>query len=260
MENLLSIKNLTVGLTPAGAGLKILEGINLDIAERTIVGLVGGSGSGKTTTGFSLLRLLPEAMEVLEGQIIFQEDNLLEYSERKMQKIRGHLISMVFQEPLHAFNPLFRIGFQIAEVVREHLQLSARDCNNRVIELLEQTGVPEPQRIAKSYPHQLSGGLRQRAMIAQAIAANPRLIIADEPTSNLDVTLQARMIDLFRHLRDKMGISMLLITHDLGMVEHLADYVVVIREGKIIEQGSTSAVVQRPQHEYTKLLMNAIRI
>lgn len=174
-----------------------------------------------------------------------------------MQKIRGKDIAMVFQEPLYAFNPVFTIGYQIEEVLMVHTRLNARERQQRILELLSWVGMADPKRIAQQYPHQLSGGMRQRGMIAQALAGEPQLIIADEPTSNLDVSLQARIIDLFQKIKREMKLSILLITHDLGMVGHLADEVMVMHQGKIIERGKTAAVLQMPQKEYTKTLLSA---
>ena len=167
---------------------------------------------------------------------------------------------MVFQEPLYAFNPVFSIGGQIEEVLRAHSALSVRQRRERILELLNLVGLPDPKRTAGNYPHQLSGGMRQRAMIAQAIAAGPKLIIADEPTSNLDVTLQANIMELFRKLKDELKLSILLITHDLGMVAHMADHVAVMTEGQIVERGTTREVLEKPQHPYTRALMEAIEV
>ena len=258
---LLDIKNLTVGLKNSNQGRKIIvDDINLSIEQQSIVGLVGGSGSGKTTTGLSILRLLAPQLEILNGQIMLNETNLLELPETKMRKTRGKIVSMVFQEPLNALNPVFTIGYQVAEVLKCHTDLSDVDIKDRAMELLDIVGIEDPVKTAQDYPHQLSGGMRQRAMIAQAIAVNPKLIIADEPTSNLDVTLQARIIELFKRLRDELHLSILLITHDLGVVEHMADYVSVMSKGKIIEFGKTMEVLKNPKELYTRQLMEALNV
>ena len=265
--NLLSIRNLTIAVQDASRERILVNGLNLEIPPLKIVALVGGSGSGKTTTGFSILRLLPTALRVRQGEIIFNDKNLLECSQDQMRSIRGKEISMVFQEPLNAFNPVFTIGYQIAEVLETHTRLSSRRTtgdpshpSSRVLEILEMVGVKDAERITQSYPHQLSSGLRQRAMIALAIAAGPQLIIADEPTSNLDVTWQAHIMELFRTLRDELKISILLITHDLGMVAHLADQVAVLCDGKIVESGETKDVLAHPQHHFTMELMEAMAV
>lgn len=258
-DNLLTIKNLTIAVRSSVSEEKILvDGLNLEIPLLKITALVGGSGSGKTTTGLSILRLLPSALYVRQGEIIFRGKNLLECSQDQMRSIRGKEIAMVFQETLNAFNPVFTIGYQIREVFQTHTEISSKKIARKTEELLKMCGVPDAARIAESYPHQLSGGLRQRAMIAQAIAAGPKLIIADEPTSNLDVTWQAHIMELFRTLRDDLKISILLITHDLGMVAHLADQVAVLFNGKIVEFGETKEILEHPQHPYTIELMEAM--
>lgn len=253
----MDIQNLSIEIGAAPA-IKILNGINLAVDENEIVALVGGSGSGKTTTGLAVLRLLEPAMRVTQGGIIFQGKDLLANTERQMRSLRGAQISMVFQDPLSAFNPVFTIGFQIDESLRFHAGLSARLARKRTMELLDIVGVPDQQRIYNSYPHQLSGGMRQRAMIALAVAVQPRLIIADEPTSNLDVTLQARILELFGRLRTEMKISILLITHDLGVVRHLTDRIYVMSGGKILETGPTREVLSRPANAYTEQLLKAV--
>ncbi len=255
----LEIQNLTVTVR-GQEGKSIVKDLDLKIEKEKIVALVGGSGSGKSTTGLSILRLVSPALRIQSRKIIFLKKNLLDCSEEEMCRLRGKEMSMIFQEPLEAFNPVFRIGYQIEEVLLYHTDLKPRDRRERVEDLLKMVGVDDPKRIAQSYPHQLSGGLRQRAMIAQAIAAHPQLIIADEPTSNLDVTLQAHMIELFQRLRRELKMAMLLITHDLGMVGHLADEVAVMSAGEIVERGKTADILGSPQHPYTRQLMDAIKV
>ena len=232
----------------------------MEVPALSVTALVGGSGSGKTTMGLAILRLLPLGLVVSQGRILFIGKDVLKFPEERMRLLRGKDISMVFQEPLYAFNPVFSIGGQIEEVLRAHSALSVRQRRERILELLNLVGLPDPKRTAGNYPHQLSGGMRQRAMIAQAIAAGPKLIIADEPTSNLDVTLQANIMELFRKLKDELKLSILLITHDLGMVAHMADHVAVMTEGKIVERGITREVLEKPQHPYTRTLMEALEV
>jgi ABC-type dipeptide/oligopeptide/nickel transport system ATPase component len=259
-SSILHIKDLTVRAYEGGAPKHIIERVNFEVPELSVMALVGGSGSGKTTTGLSVLRLLGPGLDIVGGQIDFMGKDLLALSPEEMRKLRGAQISMIFQEPLDAFNPVFSIGYQVDEVLCFHTDMTKKQRNERVHQLLSLVGLLEPERTAKAYPHQLSGGMRQRAMIAQAIAANPRLLIADEPTSNLDVTLQARIIDLFRKLRDELKLSVLLITHDLGMVEHFAERVVVMSEGAVVESAQTRTLIERPSHEYTKKLIKAFKV
>ena len=255
MESMLTIRDLTVSVNDVAGRKTLLNNVNLEVPPLSIVGLVGGSGSGKTTTGLAILRLLPLALQIDRGSIFFQGENLLTIKEGRMRALRGKDIAMIFQEPLEALNPVFSIGYQIEEVLKFHTALRENQRKERIFELLNLVGIPEPKRVAQNYPHQLSGGMRQRAMIAQAIAANPKLIIADEPTSNLDVTLQARIMELFRQLKDQLKLSILLITHDLGMVSHLADRIIVMTEGQVVEQGETKAVLSNPQAAYTEKLL-----
>lgn len=255
---LIELKNVTVTVGEGTSAKILLDNINIEIPELSITALVGGSGSGKTTTGLAILRLLAHGLKIKSGEIFYNGENLLKVSQERMRNIRGGGISMVFQEPLNAFNPVFSIGYQIDEVLQVHTKYNRLQRQKRVMELLDLVGLPEPKQAALNYPHQLSGGMRQRAMIAQAIAADPKLIIADEPTSNLDVTLQARIIELFKQLKKELNLSILLITHDLGMVAHMADHIVVMTDGQIVEHGHTNEVLSNPAHEYTRELMEAL--
>jgi len=257
-DPLLNLSNITVTVGEGPNQKKLLDHIDLKIPELSITALVGGSGSGKTTTGLTSLKLLPLGLNVQSGQVLFNGLDLLTVDDERLRQIRGSSIGMVFQEPLNAFNPVFTIGYQIMEVLQAHTSLNRPQRNKRILELLDLVGLPEPKRSAMSYPHQLSGGMRQRAMIAQAIAGDPKLIIADEPTSNLDVTLQAHIIELFKELKKELDLSILLITHDLGMVKHMADHIAVMTDGKIVESGHTMEVLNEPAHGYTKQLMQAL--
>jgi ABC-type microcin C transport system duplicated ATPase subunit YejF len=260
MSTLLKISDLGITLKEDSSSRMLLKNINLDVNQEEIVALVGASGGGKTSLGLSLLRLLPTAMEIAQGSILFQEKNLLDLSLSQMRHVRGKEIGMIFQESLSAFNPVFTIGDQIVEVVQTHLGFSKTKARQRTNELLDLVEVGDPRRVAQAYPHQLSGGLRQRAMIAQAIAAGPKLVIADEPTSNLDVTIQARILDLFKKLKTQMHLSILLITHDLGIVRFMADRMFVLHEGRIVESGASRAVLDAPAHAFTKKLLIATKI
>jgi ABC-type glutathione transport system ATPase component len=225
MKNILSVENLTVAV-----GDKVLvNNVSFDVPRGKIVAIAGASGSGKTTIGLSILSLLPSALNIIQGSIVFEGRNLLGLSAEKMRECRGACIGMVFQEPLSAFDPLFPVGEQIDEVLAAHTKLSKQERYKKVLETLSEVELPDPPRAYKSFPHQLSGGMRQRAMVAQAIVCGPSLIIADEPTSSLDVTLQVKIMGLFSRLRKK-NISVLLISHDLEMIEHLADETIVLRK------------------------------
>lgn len=259
---LISVRNLSISVFENSQEKRIVDDVSLDIETNGIYSLVGGSGSGKTTTALSIIRLLSPDLTVQSGKIYFNgEDNdLLQYPLKEMRKVRGAQIGMVFQEPLEAFNPVFTIGDQIDEVLQYHTSLTKIQRREKILHILEMVGLPNPRAVFKSYPHQLSGGMRQRAMIAQAISVDPRLIIADEPTSNLDVTLQARIIEVFQKLREKLKLSILLITHDLGIVRKLSDHVSVMTKGVIVEQGSVDAVFNNPRHEYTRKLIYALNV
>ena len=257
-EFLLRVSNLSIAVKDDGK--KIVEDVSLTIKKESITTLVGGSGSGKTTLGLSVLRLLSPALEIQRGEIIFNQKQLLTCSDAEIRCVRGREIAMIFQEPLYAFNPVFKIGQQIEEVLEVHSVFSKSQRREKVFEALKQVGMTDLQRAFESYPHQLSGGMRQRAMIAQAIVSGPSLLIADEPTSNLDVTLQAKIIELFRELRERLKLSILLITHDLGMVKHLADEVFVLNSGRVVEAGPVSSVMGNPRDSYTVQLMKALEI
>ncbi len=255
---IVTVQNLSVEVKQTGA--KIVRNVSFSVEPESVTALVGGSGSGKTTTGMSILKLLSPALKVSSGQILYKGFNLSAFSESKMQEIRGREIGVVFQEPLYAFNPVFTIGDQIDEVLRFHTQQGVIQRKEKILHLFDLVGLPDPARIYMSYPHQLSGGMRQRAMIAQAIAADPDLIIADEPTSSLDVTLQAKIIELFHDLRSKLKLSIVLVSHDLGLVKHLSDQVIVMKQGEVVEAGKTNTVIEKPQEEYTKDLLKAVEV
>jgi ABC-type dipeptide/oligopeptide/nickel transport system ATPase component len=255
---LLDIQKLSITVDNASGVKSILKDVSFTVARCGITALVGGSGSGKTTTGLAILRLLSPALKIVTGKIFFNQINLLALPEGAMRTFRGGAISMVFQEPLNAFNPVFTISNQIEEVLQFHAEMSSRQRRQKVEDLLRQVEIDDPRRVAGAYPHQLSGGMRQRAMIAMGIAAGPKLIIADEPTSNLDVTVQARILALFQKLQAEQNLSILLITHDLGVVRHIANDIVVMHEGQVVEAGSTEDVLSRPSHPYTQKLLEVL--
>jgi oligopeptide/dipeptide ABC transporter ATP-binding protein len=238
---------------------KAVDGVDLSIRQDETVGVVGESGCGKSVTALSILRLVPEPPgRIVGGTIDFKGRNLLESDRSEMRKIRGHEISMIFQEPMTSLNPLFTIGFQISEILRLHKGLSKAAAWDRSVEVLKMVGIPAPEKRVRDYPHQLSGGMRQRVMIAMAIACEPSLIIADEPTTALDVTIQAQILDIMRELKEKTGASVLLITHNLGVVADAAQRVVVMYAGKVVEQAGVDEIFENPRHPYTAALMRAI--
>jgi peptide/nickel transport system ATP-binding protein len=241
--NLLEVRELSI----AFPGVQAVKGISFDVAEKASVALVGESGSGKSVTALSIMGLLPEESATVSGRILYRGEAF------QPQRVRGAQIAMIFQEPMSSLNPVFSVGFQIAEVLRKHLGLSGRTLRDRVAELMEEVGVPAAR--ANAYPFQLSGGQQQRVMIAMAIACEPKLLIADEPTTALDVTVQRQILDLIARVRERHGMAMLFITHDLGLVAQIADRVIVMREGEIREQGPTAEIFEGPRDAYTRALL-----
>ena len=257
---LLQIRDLhTHFQTPQGAAARAVDGVSLRVAAGEVLGIVGESGCGKSVLALSILRLLPMPPAVFAGgEIIFRGRNLLTLSEREIRNIRGNEISMIFQEPMTALNPVFTIGNQLAEVFRIHQGASRSEARANAVDMLETVGVPIPGNRVKEYPHELSGGIRQRVMIAMALACRPKLLIADEPTTALDVTIQAQILDLMERLRQELGTAIILITHDLGVIAEISHRVVVIYAGRIMEQATTLELFDRPLHPYTRGLMQAI--
>ncbi|HET7539362.1 MAG TPA: ABC transporter ATP-binding protein [Polyangiaceae bacterium] len=255
-EPLLSIRDLRVEFTTDGGSVPAVRGIDLSVAAGETVALVGESGSGKSVTAMSVMGLTEG--RVAAGSIRFQGRDLSRASEAEMRSIRGGQIGMIFQEPMTSLNPVFSIGRQIEEVLLLHQQLSARAARDHALELLQRVGIPSPERRLAQYPHELSGGMKQRVMLAMAIACRPRLLIADEPTTALDVTIQAQIMELLRSLQQEFGMAVLLITHDLGVVAHFAERVLVMYAGKIVEDGTVRDVFKRASHPYTQALLAAL--
>lgn len=253
MSTIIDIHELTVQVSHQ----KILDHVSLIVPRGKIMGLVGGSGSGKTTLGRAILNLLPQAMQVTQGHILYNSKDLLTLPAKQMRKIRGAKISMIFQEPLTAFDPLFTIGHQLDETLQAHTPLNRLARREKILTALKSVEIVDVKRIFESYPHELSGGLAQRAMIAQAIIGDPDLIIADEPTSNLDVTIQARIVALLKRLNQHRGLTILFITHDLGLVGYLAHDIAVMTQGRIVEHASAHNIMKNPQHMYTQELLKA---
>ncbi|MCD6275405.1 MAG: ABC transporter ATP-binding protein [Thermoplasmata archaeon] len=257
MNVLLSIEDLYLNFTTFWGTAYVLNGINLQIYEDEVFGLVGETGCGKSVTSMSILKLLPSNAH-LSGKIIFEGRNLLELSENDMKKIRGKKISMIFQDPMSSLNPLFKIKTQMVDVMKLHHNISKDEALKMARELLEAVKLPDPQRVLESYPHQLSGGMRQRVMIALALSFNPSLLIADEPTTALDVTIQKQILELILELKEKYHFSVLLITHDLGVVAETCDRVGVMYAGNMVEIADVEELFENPLHPYTQGLLSAI--
>jgi peptide/nickel transport system ATP-binding protein len=256
-EPLLEVRDLSVRFDSDEGTVHAVDGMSLDLASSQVLGIVGESGCGKSVTALSILGLLPKTATVT-GSVRFDGEELLGASGSQLRKIRGRQISFVFQEPMTSLNPVLRIGHQIEEVLREHLSLSRSEAKKRVIELLDLVHIPDPGRRIDEYPHQLSGGMRQRVMIAMALACDPKILIADEPTTALDVTIQAGILDLLRELRARLGTAIILITHNLGVVADLADRVVVMYAGRKAEEAAVGELFAHPQHPYTIGLLGAV--
>lgn len=258
-ETLLKVENLKVSFKTYAGEVQSVRGINFEVKKGECLGIVGESGCGKSVTSQAIMQLLktPPAM-YKEGSIIFEGEDLLKKTDKEMQKVRGNSISMIFQDPMTSLNPTQKIGKQIAEVLREHKKISRAEAYAQAEKMLELVSMPEPQKRMNQYPHEFSGGMRQRAMIAMALACHPKLIIADEPTTALDVTVQAQILELLQKVQKEIGMSIIMITHDLGVVAKMCDRVAVMYAGQIVEQGSVDAIFNRPSHPYTKGLLSAV--
>lgn len=256
-DKLLEIRNLEIAFKSDQGWLNAVQGLNFSIAKGEAMALVGESGCGKSITSMSIMRLLGPNAKV-SGSVIYKGQNLLDNSRRKMEKIRGKEISMIFQEPMTALNPVLRIGDQIKEPLRLHEKLSKKAMDDRVLELLNQVGIPRPKQVANEYIHQLSGGMRQRVMIAMSMACNPTLLVADEPTTALDVTVQAQILELLQKLQEENHMALLLITHDLGVVAEVCQRAAVMYAGKIVEESETKRLFSNPRHPYTQGLLESL--
>ena len=257
---LLEVKGLKTYFYTEDGIVRAVDGVNFEVYPGEVLGLVGESGCGKSVTSLSIMRLIAKPGRVDEGEILLDGENLLEFSEDEMIKVRGNRISMIFQQPQTALNPVFKVGNQLAEVLDVHQDLGREAGWKRAIELLRMVGVPDPERRVEAYPHELSGGMAQRVMIAMALACVPELLIADEPTTALDVTIQAQILDLMRDMRREMGTSVILITHDLGVVAEMAERVAVMYAGEIVEQTDVNTLFDEPLHPYTQGLIGSIPV
>jgi peptide/nickel transport system ATP-binding protein len=258
-QPILQIENLQTHFFTDRGQIPAVDGIDITVRKGEILGIVGESGCGKSVTSLSVMRLVPNPPgKIVGGTIKFKGEDLVTASEKRMREIRGNEIAMIFQEPMTSLNPVYTIGDQIGEVIRLHTKASKKEAHERSIEMLKKVGIPRAEAIVNEYPHQLSGGMRQRVMIAMAMACNPELLIADEPTTALDVTIQAQILDLMRHLNKESETAIMLITHDLGVVAEMCHRVVVMYAGNIVEEGDVRTILKEPKHPYTIGLLNSI--
>lgn len=255
-DSLLKIEGLKTYFYTDDGVIPAVDGVDIEIFEGETVGIVGESGCGKSVTSLTAMQLTPG--KVIEGSITFNGKDILSLNEKEMRKIRGKEMAMIFQEPMTSLNPLFTIGNQISEAVRIHLKYDKKKAKQRSIEMLKMVGIPRPEEVVDDYPHQLSGGMRQRAMIAMAMSCNPRLLIADEPTTALDVTIQAQILDLMKDLKESSNTAIMLITHDLGVVAEMCDRVIVMYAGKVVEHADVKTLFREPKHPYTQGLLKSV--
>ena len=255
---LLEVRDLRVAFRSEEGLVRAVDGVSLSVAPGEVVGIVGESGSGKTVSMLAVMRLIRDPNAVIEGHVFHRGRDLLQLSQNEIRSVRGREIAMVFQDPMTSLTPVYTVGWQIAEQLRAHERLSKKQARARTVELLAEVGIPNPERRADDFPHQFSGGMRQRVMIAMALSCNPSLLIADEPTTALDVTIQAQILELMKRLQRDHGSSILLITHDMGAVADIAERVVVMYAGRIVEEGPRAAVFRDPQHPYTWGLLGSI--
>ena len=257
-EPLLEVKGLKVRFTTEDGTVRAVDGVDFELERGQVLGIVGESGSGKSVTAMTMLGLTRAHNTAFEGEVVYKGQNLLAMSERRLRDVRGNEIAMIFQDPMTSLNPVYRVGDQIAEAILTHEAVGKRVAKQRAVELLREVGIPNPNHRVSDYPHQFSGGMRQRAMIAMALACNPDVLIADEPTTALDVTIQAQIIELIDKLKDDFNSSVILITHDLGVVADVADEILVMYAGRVVERGSKRSLFYDPQHPYTWGLLGSI--
>ena len=257
-DHLLSVENLHTSFFTDAGEVQAVNGVSFNLDPGEILGIVGESGSGKSVTAYSIMRILADTGRIVDGHILYKGQDLATYSENEMEKFRGKCCSIIFQDPMTSLNPVFTIGNQMKEAVVLHTEKRGSEAEDRVIELLELVGINEPKKRIKQYPFELSGGMRQRVMIAMALACEPDILIADEPTTALDVTIQAQILELIQSLQEKMGMAVILVTHDLGVIAEMCDNIVVMYGGRICERGTAREIFYNPKHEYTKGLLRSI--
>ncbi len=257
-ENILSVQNLHTSFTTDNGEVMAVNGVSFNLDKGKILGIVGESGSGKSVTAYSIMQILEKNGSIKEGKVLFKGDDITKYSEKQMRSFRGKCCSIIFQDPMTSLNPVFTIGMQLREAIELHTSRKGKEAEARAIEMLALVGVNEPEKRVKQYPYELSGGMRQRVMIAMALACEPDLLIADEPTTALDVTIQAQILELMQDLQKKMGMAIIMVTHDLGVIADMCDEIIVMYGGRVCERGTADDIFYRPHHEYTKGLLKSI--
>ena len=255
---LLQVKNLSTTFNVDAGEVRAVNGISFNLDKGKVLGIVGESGSGKSVTAYSIMRILVEPGRITGGEILFNGENIVNYSEKQMRQFRGKRVSIIFQDPMTSLNPTFTIGNQLREAILLHTGRNRKQANERALEMLQLVGVNEPEKRLKQYPHELSGGMRQRVMIAMALACEPDILIADEPTTALDVTIQAQILELMKSLQKKLGMAIIMITHDLGVIADMCDEIIVMYAGRVCERGTVDEIFYNPRHEYTKGLLRSI--
>ena len=257
-ENILEVRNLKTSFKTEAGEIKAVDGVSFDVPKGKTIGIVGESGSGKSITSLTIMRLLAKNGYIKGGEILYKGKDITKLTDKEMRVIRGNQISMIFQEPMTSLNPVFTVGQQISETIRIHKKVSKKEALNLSIEMLKLVGIPSPEKRIKQYPFELSGGMRQRVMIAMALACDPEILIADEPTTALDVTIQAQILELIRDLQNRLGMSVIMITHDLGVVAETCDYVAVMYAGQVVEYADVRTLFKNPKHPYTLGLLNSL--
>ena len=255
---LLQVKNLCTSFNVDAGEVRAVNGISFNLDKGKVLGIVGESGSGKSVTAYSIMRILVEPGKIVGGEILFTGEDIVKYSKKQMREFRGKRVSIIFQDPMTSLNPTFTIGNQLREAILLHTDRNRAEANARALEMLQLVGVNEPEKRLKQYPHELSGGMRQRVMIAMALACEPDILIADEPTTALDVTIQAQILELMKDLQKKMGMAIIMITHDLGVIADMCDEIIVMYAGRVCERGTVDEIFYNPRHEYTKGLLRSI--
>ena len=257
-ENILSVQNLHTSFHTDKGEVKAVNGVTFNLEKGKILGIVGESGSGKSVTAYSIMRILEKNGRITEGKILYKGQDIAEFSEKQMREFRGKCCSIIFQDPMTSLNPVFTVGNQLREAIELHTDRKGKEAEARAIEMLTLVGVNEPEKRVKQYPYELSGGMRQRVMIAMALACEPDILIADEPTTALDVTIQAQILELMQSLQKKLGMAIIMVTHDLGVIASMCDEIIVMDGGRVCERGTAEDIFYRPHHEYTKGLLRSI--